>query len=83
MLQVAIEQALTIIGWHENLSTDEVPPEYLWEDSEGLELWWADVKARREDNMPMPNRGSSRSDDDDEHPDSGMAENDLARAFKG
>lgn len=77
---MAIEQALTILGWYENLPSDEVPPEYLWEDNEGLEQWWEEVKAKHEDGLPiMPRRGS---EDDDEESDE-VTQNDLARIFKG
>lgn len=72
---MAIEQALTILSWHENVTKDEVPPEYLWEDSEGLEMWWASVKDKRE----LPYRSSSSGSD--ERP-SELEENELARAFR-
>lgn len=75
-LQVAIEHALTVINWHENLPKEDIPPEYLWADSEGLELWWESVEARREDGVPT----SSGDEWDDSEPR--MAENDLARYIK-
>lgn len=74
-LQVAIEHALTILNWFENLPKDEVPPEHIWEDSEGLELWWKRVEAKRNDGV-----SSGSSDDDDE--DSEMVDNDLANQFR-
>lgn len=71
-----------ILGWHENLQKEEVPPEHLWEDSEGLELWWNDVMARREDGIPT-SRGRGASDDsDDDDPGREMVENDYARFLK-
>lgn len=73
-MQVAIEQALTILAWFENNSKDDVPPEHLWEDPEGLELWWERVRDRRE-------RGVTGRPDDDST-DEDLAENELARAFK-
>lgn len=78
---MAIEQALLILSWYENLPEDEVPPEHLWEDSEGLEMWWADVKAKREDGVPT-SRGRGGNDDDDDDPAPGMVENDYARYAK-
>jgi hypothetical protein len=69
-LQVAIEHALTVINWHENLPKEEVPPEHLWADAEGLEQWWARVESNRDDGI---------TGDDD----SSMEENDYARALKG
>lgn len=72
-LQVAIEQALTIISWHENLAKNEVPPEHIWEDGKGLELWWARLEELRESGRP-PGSG--------DEPVPEMAQNDLARAFR-
>lgn len=70
---MAIEQGLTVLTWYENLPSEEVPPEYLWEDSAGLEMWWASVEEKRED-------GTSTSRDEDGPDD--MAENDYARYLK-
>lgn len=79
---MAIDQALSILNWHENLPEDEVPPEHIWEDTEGLEQWWADVKAKREDGAPINRgRGPSSSDGDDD-PGREMVENDYARYLK-
>ncbi len=78
---MAIEQAITILSWHENLQEDEVPPEYLWEDPQGLEMWWKTVEAKREDGMSIRGRGDS-SDDAGEDTGPGQAENDLARYLK-
>lgn len=78
---MAIEHALTILNWYENLSKDEVPPEHLWEDAEGLEQWWSDVEARREDGMPTK-RGAGASSADDGDPEHEMVENDYARYLK-
>lgn len=77
---MAIEQGLTVLGWYENLSSDEVPPEYLWEDAEGLEQWWKKVEDKRSDGRPSTSGRSS--EDDDEDPEPGMAENDYARFLK-
>jgi hypothetical protein len=83
---VAIEHALNVLSWHENLQKEEIPPEHLWEDSEGLEQWWKRVEDMRSDgrhDMASTDRSSTSSDgDDDEHRDPGMAENDLARFLK-
>lgn len=73
-LQSAIEHGLTILNWYENLPKNEVPPEHLWEDSEGLDLWWKTVEAKREDGT------SSAGSSEDETPE--LVDNDLAREFK-
>ena len=77
-MQVAIEHALTILSWHENLSPEEVPPEYLWEDSEGLEQWWASIEEKRKSGEPISRSADTGNGDQG----SDMTENDLARALK-
>ena len=42
-LQVAIEHGLSIIGWYENNTSADIPPEHIWDDGEGLEQWWQRV----------------------------------------
>lgn len=81
-MQVAIEHALNVLTWYENLPKDEVPPEHLWEDGEGLEQWWASVEAKRDDGGVATSRGRVDSDDGDGDQPSGMAENDYARFLK-
>lgn len=69
-----------MLTWYENLQKDEVPPEHLWEDSEGMEQWWESVEAKREDGGTTT-RGRVSDADEDSSP--GMAENDYARYLKG
>lgn len=76
---MAIEQGLTILAWYENLQKDEQPPEYLWEDPEGLEQWFKAVEEAREDGMATK-RGLSDHDPDDQTPH--MTGNEYARFFK-
>jgi hypothetical protein len=88
---VAIEQALTVLSWYENLPKADVPPEYLWEDVEGLEQWWASVEEKRSDGLPdYMNKDRDRGDDPDDGAGSssdsssgnGMAKNELASYLK-
>ena len=79
---MAIEHALNVLTWYENLQKDEVPPEHLWEDTEGLEQWWQRVEDKRSDGRPETASSNRSADADDEHQDPGMAENDLARFLK-
>lgn len=85
-LQVAIEHGLVILGWHENLQKEEIPPEYLWEDVEGLEMWWASVEDKRSDGRSESDSSNRQvvpdPDDEDGQHDTGMADNDIARALK-
>lgn len=79
---MAIEHGLSILSWHEHLPKEDVPPEHLWEDSEGLEQWWATVEARRDDGGATTTRGTEPSETGDAEPGREMAENDYARHFK-
>lgn len=79
-LQVAIEHALTILSWYEHLPEEERPPESLWEDDKGLEMWWASVEAKREDGMPTSRGPTDPDDDTDQAPH--FMENDQARFLK-
>jgi len=69
---------MTILSWHEHLIKEEIPPEHLWDDSQGLDMWWEYIRDKREDNIPIP-----RSGDDEDERDGRVAENDIAKAFKG
>lgn len=87
-LQVAIDQALMILNWRENLTKEEMPPEHIWEDPEGLDDWWHRVEAKRSDGVPTASRYSDSDDDEDSGmggKSSGgpeMVQNDLARALR-
>lgn len=77
-LQVAIEHAMTILNWYENLPKNEVPPRHLWADPDGLELWWKKIEERRSEGLPARSMESEASSDKDEGTD-----NDLTRALRG
>lgn len=83
---MAIEHGLNIMSWHENLSKADLPPEHLWADPEGLDQWWKYIEEKRSDGRSDSSESNrlNRGDDDeaDEHPDGGMAENELARFLK-
>lgn len=80
-----------VLGWHEHLQQTEIPPEYMWEDSEGLELWWASVEDKRSDGEqssdasqrtePVPAASDDSGDGDQDQPP-GMAENEYAKFLK-
>lgn len=65
-----------ILSWFENYTKEDLPPEHIWEDADGLDEWWDRVKERRERGMSAPS-GAPSGDADEE-----LAENELARAFK-
>lgn len=54
----AIGQAHRVLDWHENLSPEEIPPEWMWSHPDALNEWFDDVKANRD--------VGGGSDDDDE-----------------
>lgn len=68
-----------ILGWYENSTSDEIPPEHIWEDGEALERWWELVKERREYRV---SGGRPRQSEDAEPADEDLTQNELARAFK-
>lgn len=45
----AITQAHRILDWQENLSSDEMPPEWMWPFDEELELWFEEVERQRKE----------------------------------
>lgn len=69
---MAVTHALTVLGWQENLLSEEMPPEWMWPFTEELEEWFEEVTARRRD-------GTSR-DVLEDAPD--MVENTLTRGRK-
>ena len=75
-LQTAIEHAMTVLNWYENLPKNEVPPRHLWADVDGLDLWWKKIEERRSDGVP-----SMPDSENDKSTDSGT-DNDLTRALR-
>lgn len=70
---MAIEHALKVLSWFENYSSEEVPPEFMWEDDDGVEKWFKTVKENKDNDYPT-------GDDDDGNPR--MLNNDLADTFR-
>lgn len=69
----AIEHANRVLDWQENLSTEEMPPEWMWTLDEEVVTWMEQVN---EDRKERYGGGSSRDDDTDGGP---MMSNDLSR----
>lgn len=44
----AVNHALRILEWQENLSEDEMPPEWMWPIEDALTSWFEKVKEDRE-----------------------------------
>jgi hypothetical protein len=47
VLVQAVNEALMVLSWHENLPKDEVPPRNLWWSGDLLDNWFEDVERRR------------------------------------
>lgn len=74
---MAIEHGLTVLSWFENNVKDDVPPEHLWEDTEGLEEWWDRVKERTEARMSGRQSAPGADPADEE-----LSDNELARMLR-
>lgn len=71
---MAIEHANRILDWQEHLSTDEIPPSWMWIFEGELEIWFDEVDAKRKEK-----HGDGDSSSDETVP---MMSNELARDRK-
>ena len=44
----AINQALIVLSWYENLSSDEQPPRWIWHSTKLIDEWFKEVRRARE-----------------------------------
>jgi hypothetical protein len=44
---MAVNTAVTVLSWFENLPEDEQPPRHIWYDGERLDQWFEDVREKR------------------------------------
>jgi len=68
----AVTHAQTVLSWQENLSQDEMPPEWMWPFDEELEGWFDDVAAKRKERFGI----------DDDDAGGAMTENALADEWR-
>ena len=47
-LALAVNHALTILNWQQNLISDEMPPAWMWPFDDELVDWFEAVEAKRE-----------------------------------
>lgn len=47
LLIQAVNEALMVLSWHENLPKDDVPPRHIWWSSDMLDKWFEEVERRR------------------------------------
>jgi len=75
---VALDQAVTVHGWMENLQKDELPPVWMWTLDTEIKIWFEKVKRERDEKYG----GSKDKKDsafDNEGP--GIERNDHAARF--
>lgn len=73
---VAINQALSVISWHENLPEDEQPPRAIWHSDQLLDDWFREVKERRKEKSSGKRSSYEKADDVP------MMSNELASQYK-
>jgi len=76
---VAVNHALTVISWHENLPTDEQPPRHVWFSADLVDKWFRDVEKKR--SAKYDNSGKKRSSYD-EAEDVPMSRNELTESIR-
>lgn len=74
---MAVNHALTVISWHENLPKDEQPPRKIWHSVELVDKWFGNVEQQRE--KKYGSSGKSRYEEADDVP---MSRNELAESVK-
>jgi hypothetical protein len=57
----AIAHANRVIDWQENLTSEEMPPQWMWPFEDDLEIWFEDVEQKRKERF---GGGSSSGDTD-------------------
>lgn len=59
----AVNEALTVLSWHEKLPKDEVPPRHVWWSVDLIDKWFKDVERRRK--RKYSGKGSTYDSADD------------------
>jgi hypothetical protein len=74
---VAVNQALMVISWYENLPRDEQPPRHIWWSDELLDEWFTNVQENRGSRSDRGRRSAYQ-----DAKDVPMTENELAAQFR-
>ena len=61
---VAVNQALMVISWHENLPRDEQPPRHIWWSDELLDEWFRNVQDNRDSKYGTKKRSAYEDAED-------------------
>lgn len=72
-LSLAIDHAIRVCSWQENLIGKEMPPQWMWPFEDELELWFERVDAQRKEKY------GGGSDDDETSP---MMSNEFSERFR-
>lgn len=64
----AVNEALTVLSWHENLPKDEVPPRHIWWSPERIDAWFGKVQENRDRKYGGGNSRKSTYDAADDAP---------------
>lgn len=58
---MAMEHANRVLDWHENLTKEEVPPEWMWPFEDELDVWFEQVEENRKAKYGVDSGSSSSS----------------------
>lgn len=75
---LALNVALVVLSWFENLPRNEQPPRHIWWSDELIDEWFKSVREERESRSGSKKRRSSY----DEAQDVPMSENELAAQLR-
>lgn len=67
-----------MLSWYENHSGDDIPPDHIWEDPQGLSKHWEKVKERMDEKYGVSSGPKSSVTET-----APMEENALARELRG
>ena len=73
---MAVNHALMVISWYENLPKDEQPPRHIWWSGELLDEWFRNVEEGRS------SRSAKRSSSYEDADDAPMSTNVLAEGMR-
>lgn len=60
-----LNEALTVLSWHEHLPKDEVPPRHIWWSPERIDAWFGKVQEDRDRKHGGSRKGSTYDNADD------------------
>jgi len=76
---VAVNHALTVLSWFENLPKEEQPPRHIWYSADLVDDWFRDVEKKRSAKYGNSGKRRSSYDEADDRP---MTRNELAEAVR-